>query len=45
MRRNALVPGNADEQDFIRMVNAYSHLLTGLCTITVSYTHLRAHET
>ena len=40
MRRNALVPGNADEQDFIRMVNAYSHLLTGLCTIILRDVHL-----
>lgn len=40
MRRNALVPGNADEQDFIRMVNTYSHLLTGLCTIILRDAHL-----
>lgn len=40
MSRNALVPGNADEQAFIRMVNTYSHLLTGLCTIILRDVHL-----
>ena len=40
MSRNALVPGNADEQAFIRMVNTYSHLLTGLCTIILRDVYL-----
>jgi len=33
MQRNALVPGSADEQDMIRLINAYSHTLTGVCTV------------
>ncbi len=40
MSRNALVPGSADETEFIRMVNTYSHLLTGLCTIILRDVHL-----
>ncbi len=40
MSRNALVPGSADETEFIRMVNTYSHLLTGLCAIILRDVHL-----
>lgn len=40
MSRNALVPGSAQEQNFIRMVNTYSKLLTGLCVVSLRDYHL-----
>lgn len=40
MARNALVPGSAEEQNLIRMMSDYSHLLMGLCTIILRDYHL-----
>lgn len=40
MRRNALVPGSADEQSLMRLMDTYSHLLTGLCTLILRDYHL-----
>ena len=40
MPRNAPVPGRADEQELARLMDAYSHLLTGVCTIILRDYHL-----
>ncbi len=40
MSRNALVPGSAEEEQFIRMVDTHSHLLTGLCVVLLKDYHL-----
>ncbi len=40
MSRNALVPGSAKEEQFIRLVDTYSHLLTGLCVVLLKDWHL-----
>ena len=40
MSRNALVPGSADEQDLIRLMDAYENLLLGLCIIILRDYHL-----
>ena len=40
MDRNALVPGTADEQNLIRLMDTYSHLLLGLCIIILRDYHL-----
>ncbi|MBQ4580285.1 MAG: sigma-70 family RNA polymerase sigma factor [Clostridia bacterium] len=40
MHRKALVPLSAEEERFIRMVDAHSHLLTGLCVISLKDYHL-----
>lgn len=40
MSRNAMVPGSAEAADFIRLMDAYSHLLTGLCTMLLRDPHL-----
>lgn len=40
MNRNALVPGSAEEEAFIHLVDQYSHLLTGLCVVLLKDHHL-----
>lgn len=40
MDRSALVPGSADEQNLIRLMDTYSHLLLGLCIIILRDYHL-----
>lgn len=40
MSRTALVPGNANEQDFIRLMDTYENLLLGLCIIILRDYHL-----
>lgn len=40
MDRNALVPGTADEQNLIRLMDTYSNLLLGLCIIILRDYHL-----
>ena len=40
MSRNALVPGSAEEQEFIRLVDTYSRLLMGLCVVSLRDHHL-----
>ena len=40
MSRNALVPLSAEEEQFIRMVDRYSQLLTGLCVVLLKDYHL-----
>jgi len=40
MNRSALISGSAKEEQFIRMVETHSHLLTGLCTVLLKDYHL-----
>lgn len=40
MDRNALVPGTANEQNLIRLMDTYSNLLLGLCIIILQDYHL-----
>ncbi len=40
MSRTASVPGNRDEQDFIRLMDTYENLLLGLCIVILRDVHL-----